>query len=154
VAGALLAELVLIPLLGLRSSGFVAAGCNLMAAVIAFQMRAVGSRGSSSVAKGFRLRGIGRILAAAFLAGGALLALEVVWFRFLLLFLDGTTLIFALMLAVVLAGIGVGGLAASHIRLSAAMARAAAAAAAVAVVACYAVFDPICFRVSSSPRWA
>ena len=143
VAGALLAELVLIPWLGLRASGFVAAGCNLVAAGIAFQIRGVGSRAFSSVANGFRLRGIGRILGAAFLAGGALLALEVVWFRFLLLFLDGTTLIFALMLAVVLAGIGVGGLAASQIRLSAAMARAAAAAAAVAVVACYAAFDPI-----------
>ena len=39
-----------------------------------------------------------------------MLALEVVWFRFLLLTRDGTSLIFAAMLAIVLAGIAVGGL--------------------------------------------
>ena len=45
-----------------------------------------------------------------FLGGGALLALEVVWFRFLQLFVFGTQLAFALMLATVLAGIALGGL--------------------------------------------
>ena len=141
VAGTLLAELVLIPSLGLRASGFVAAGCNLMAAAIALRISPL--RTDARLIAASSTRGLGRILVAAFLAGGALLALEVVWFRFLLLFLDGTTLIFALMLAVVLAGIGLGGLAASQLRLSAGMARAAAAAAAVAVVACYAAFDSI-----------
>src|SRR6185295_3352222 len=60
----------------------------------------------------FRLSG-DAWLGAAFLSGFALLALEVVWFRFLLLFVVGTTLSFAVMLAVVLAGIALGGLAAS-----------------------------------------
>ncbi len=50
----------------------------------------------------------GRLLWAAFLAGGALLALEVVWFRFLLLFVYGNSLGFAVMLSVVLLGIGLG----------------------------------------------
>ena len=49
------------------------------------------------------------LLFAAFLTGGILLALEVVWFRFLHLFVHSTSLAFALMLAAVLAGIGVGG---------------------------------------------
>ena len=56
-------------------------------------------------------RRIARLLAAASLSGGMLLALEVVWFRLLELFVFETPLAFALMLAVVLAGIGVGGLA-------------------------------------------
>jgi predicted membrane-bound spermidine synthase len=54
-----------------------------------------------------------RLLFAAFLSGGAFLALEVVWFRFLLLFFSGTSLTFAIMLAVVLLGIAFGGLTAS-----------------------------------------
>ena len=50
---------------------------------------------------------------SASLAGGCLMALEVVWFRFLLMFVSSTTLTVSLMLAVVLAAIGVGGLLAS-----------------------------------------
>ena len=49
------------------------------------------------------------VLTAAFLSGGCLLALEVVWFRFLHLFVQSTSLAFSLMLAVVLSGIGIGG---------------------------------------------
>src|SRR5262249_11176631 len=47
------------------------------------------------------------------LSGLALLALEVVWFRFLTMFVLSTTLAASLMLAVVLASIGLGGLLAS-----------------------------------------
>jgi spermidine synthase len=151
VAGTLLAELVLIPGLGLRNSGLFAAACNLSAALIAWRIarHAVFSN-SISVESASRTRaaaGRGRILVAAFLAGGILLALEVIWFRFLLLFQDGTTLIFAVMLAVVLGGIGVGGIAASQWsrcgRLSAGVARVAAAGAAVGIVASYAAFDGV-----------
>jgi predicted membrane-bound spermidine synthase len=46
-------------------------------------------------------------------AGALLLALEIVWFRFLHLFVHGGSLAFAAMLATVLAGIGLGGLAAA-----------------------------------------
>ena len=51
-----------------------------------------------------------RILLAAALCGGTLLAFEVVWVRFLQLFMTRTSSVFAVMLAVVLAGIGGGGL--------------------------------------------
>src|SRR5207249_6553306 len=55
-----------------------------------------------------------RILMAAFLSGACLLALEVVWFRFLSMFVVTGTLAFALMLSVVLVGIGTGSLVASR----------------------------------------
>jgi spermidine synthase len=48
-----------------------------------------------------------------FLSGFCLLALELIWFRFLLLFVKGHSIAFAVMLASVLAGIAVGGLLAS-----------------------------------------
>src|SRR5262249_36917947 len=51
--------------------------------------------------------------AAAFLSGFCLLALEVLWFRFLLLFVKGHSNAFPIMLGVVLAGIALGGLTAS-----------------------------------------
>jgi predicted membrane-bound spermidine synthase len=44
------------------------------------------------------------------LSGGTFLALEVVWFRFLHLFVHSGSLVFSVMLAVVLAGIALGGL--------------------------------------------
>jgi predicted membrane-bound spermidine synthase len=145
VGGTLAAELVLIPSLGLRGSGFAGAACNLAAALIALRVsgsiRNEDSRPSISSAA---FAGRGRVLAAAFLAGGALLALEVVGFRFLLLFIDGTALIFAVMLAVVLAGIALGGLVAARVSrrrpLSGGLARIAAAAAGVAVVGAYAAY--------------
>lgn len=151
VAGALLAELALVPWLGLRGSGLVAAACNLSAALLALRFaRQPGFRGERSTVKATRavLTAEGaRIVAAAALAGGILLALEVVWFRFLLLFQAGTTLVFAMMLAVVLAGIGLGGVIASWWSRrgwsAGAVARLAAAGGAAGVVACYAGFDAV-----------
>lgn len=143
VAGALAAELVLIPALGLRASGFAAAACNLCAALIAWRL-ARGFAFAPPALPAASMAGRGRVLAAAFLTGGALLGLEVVGFRFLLLFVDGTTLVFAVMLAIVLAGIGLGGLAAARVSrrrpLSAGMARGAAAACAALLVASYAAY--------------
>lgn len=49
--------------------------------------------------------------------GAVLLALEVIWFRFLRLYVASTSTAFSVMLAVVLAGIGLGGFAASVIRI-------------------------------------
>ncbi|HKE10659.1 MAG TPA: spermidine synthase, partial [Myxococcota bacterium] len=54
------------------------------------------------------------LLAAAFVSGGIFLALEVVWFRFLTLFVYSNALAFSRMLAVVLLGIGAGGVAAAR----------------------------------------
>ncbi|MGE3161638.1 MAG: hypothetical protein AB7K53_06235 [Burkholderiales bacterium] len=141
VAGVLAAELALVPALGLRASGFAAAACNLGAAAIAWRIASGFSRSLPAPAPtGNRIR----VLAAAFLAGAALLALEVVWFRFLLLFVDGTTIVFAVMLACVLAGIGLGGLVAAWLARRgriAHLSRAAAAKAGVWVVLGYWAFE-------------
>lgn len=119
VVGVVLAEILLLPVLGVRGSGWLAAGLDLLAAAGAFALawaagRApVRDRGATPVEAGaghpLGRRGWG-LLAATFICGGILLALEVVWFRFLQLFVLGTGLAFALMLAVVLAGIALGGL--------------------------------------------
>ena len=116
VLGAVVAETHLIGALGIHGAGLAAGSLNLFAALTAgFISRSpraqVAASGTGSTTA-FRLGG-DAWLGAAFLSGFALLALEVVWFRFLLLFVVGTTLSFAVMLAVVLAGIALGGLAAS-----------------------------------------
>ncbi|WP_300161906.1 fused MFS/spermidine synthase [Solidesulfovibrio sp.] len=113
--GALLGETVLIAPLGLSGTGFFAAGLNVLAAVGAL---AVSSRFRDEPARpdakprpvqpplSARAR---RLLAAGFVCGAAFLGLEVVWTRFLQLFVRSTSLAFAVMLAVILAGIGLGG---------------------------------------------
>ena len=149
VAGTLLAELALIPGLGLKASGSVAAACNLTAALVALRLARLpafeASRSASTVAAVIAGANVRRLMLAAFLAGGALLALEVLWYRFLLMFITGYTLIFALMLAVVLAGIGMGGMAASRWSRrgwsASTVARIAAAGGAVGVVGGYSGFD-------------
>jgi predicted membrane-bound spermidine synthase len=122
VAGALAGETVLLPLLGIRGAGLAAAALNTAAAATAFALSSttrftIGEPAAqpppSPPAEPLSPRAH-RLLAASFLAGGTLLALEVVWFRFLLLFLSSSTLAFAIMLAVVLLGIGAGGLAGSR----------------------------------------
>jgi hypothetical protein len=118
VVGAVSGEVFLIQLVGLRGTGVVAAAVNVLAASCA--MLVSRSRESSSTRPGVprvgpdRLgRQLGPLLVAAFLCGANLLALEVVWFRFLQLFVLGTSLAFALMLAVVLLGIAAGSFLAS-----------------------------------------
>ncbi|UCD25500.1 MAG: fused MFS/spermidine synthase, partial [Gemmatimonadota bacterium] len=114
VLGAVVAEVTLIELLGIRGSALAAGLLNLTAATsAAFIYRSLRDRLAQSTEEKravLRLRAGGSWLGAAFLAGFALLALEVVWFRFLLLSVLGTSLSFAVMLSVVLAGISLGGL--------------------------------------------
>jgi len=87
------------------------------------------------------------LLAAAFLCGGTLLALEVVGFRLLLLFVHGTAPAFGAMLASVLLGIAAGGFLASAWlgRQPQADAYAAPLAllAGASVIVCYAGFDTV-----------
>jgi predicted membrane-bound spermidine synthase len=117
VAGAVAGEAVLIAALGVRGTALFAAGCNLLAAGCALVLarRAATSPledGSVPVAPPRRVALSSRAMtccAAAFFSGAILLAFEVVWFRFLHLFVHGGSLAFALMLATVLAGIGLGG---------------------------------------------
>ena len=135
VAGVLGSEIALIDIAGVRGSAWVAAALNVCAAAIALMVRlepsatkspdGISSRGGGSSAfaetKADR-RSLGGgwldpprwpLLAATAFSGTILLALEVAWFRFLSMYVLVTTLAMSLMLAVVLAGIGLGGLAAS-----------------------------------------
>jgi predicted membrane-bound spermidine synthase len=125
VCGALAGEACLISRIGVMGTGAVAAGLDVLAAlaaVVVVRSRQVGRlapaphQASEPVGSADLPRATGRVgglLAASFLAGGLLLALEVVWFRLLLLFMLATSLAFSVLLAVVLAGIGLGSLAAS-----------------------------------------
>ena len=114
-AGALAGDAALVAWLGLRGTGAVAALLDIAAAVIALSLSRRGGAPAGAAPEAAAApgpRGL-RLLAAAFLAGAILLALEVVWLRFLLLFVIGTSPAFGTMLSVVLLGIGAGGLAAS-----------------------------------------
>lgn len=136
VAGVVIAEVLLIGVVGVNGSAWVAGGLNLSAAVIALLVRlnvgpatsgartidaaapttrrARQSRASNAAEESrFSRTSIIALLGATTLAGATLLALEVIWFRFLSMYVLVTTTAMGLMLAVVLAGIGLGGLAAS-----------------------------------------
>ena len=113
VVGALAGEAILIDRLGIRGAGATAGALNLAAAVATLTLAPRWGAGTlaESQAPQAPLPGRARtLLAAAFLSGATLLALEVVWFRFLLLFVFGNSLTFAVMLAAVLLGISLGSL--------------------------------------------
>jgi predicted membrane-bound spermidine synthase len=114
VVGALAGEFVLIEHLGIRGTALVAALVDLAAAAGALwvarsltpgPIAAKQERAPAAPAMSWSAR---RLLLAAALAGAILLALEVVWFRVLLLRGTGTSRVFASMLAVVLASMAVG----------------------------------------------
>jgi spermidine synthase len=122
VAGALLGEAYLIKAFGLWGTSLVAGGINCIAATIAFVLArdwsvTSGSHPSRAVSsvpqKVTRLPW--RLLFLSLGTGGILLCLEVVWFRFLRLYVASSSTAFALMLATVLAGIGLGGVASGAI---------------------------------------
>ena len=145
VAGALAGELLLIRLLGVRGTGVVAALCSITAGIAAFSLpAAAASRGRESGGK--PPHSIRLLIAAAAASGFALLALEVIWFRFVTLFIIATSLAFAVMLAIVLAGIGIGALIASWLLgrfpNADAYAPVVAAGAAAALVLSYSGFTP------------
>jgi predicted membrane-bound spermidine synthase len=110
VLGALAADAALIEALGVRGTGLLAGSVDVAAALIAL-----------GCARRWPLAGMDRdergplpvdhkpLLAAAFLGGFILLALEVVWFRLIQLWVLATSLGFSLMLSVVLVGIAAGG---------------------------------------------
>jgi predicted membrane-bound spermidine synthase len=114
VVGAVAGEAALLAWLGVPGTAGVAAGLNLVAAAGAFAVAHRVAQRSPAPSAPAPLPPLPRraapLLLAACAAGAALLALEVVWFRFLILFTLPGSLAFALMLAVVLLGIGLGGL--------------------------------------------
>ena len=141
--GVSIGELYLVGAYGVRGTAIAAGGVNLLAAAVA-AIASVGWKGGEGEKGGTGRNGESpsspsrpsRLLISAFLSGFCLLALEVVWFRFLLLFVKGHSSAFAVMLGVVLAGIALGGLVASlWQRLSAAAYRFAATLAFIAAAA-------------------
>jgi len=143
VAGVIVSEVTLVDIAGVEGSAWIAAALNVCAATIALMVKPEPDAtrspdGSSARGAGFsatrggvssvfaeatadrRSPGGGwsdpprwPLLAATALSGTILLALEVAWFRFLSMYVLVTSLAMSLMLAVVLAGIGFGGLVAS-----------------------------------------
>jgi spermidine synthase len=114
VAGALLGTFALFEALGTSGALYAAAGLNL---VVGLWARLLGSRralvaASPAPEPGEELpAGRRRVLyAAAAITGLVFLDLELVWYRMLSPILGGTSFTFGLILAVALAGIGVGGL--------------------------------------------
>lgn len=113
VAGTILSEACLLRAFGLIGTGIIASLANIAAAVLALVL----SRGARSDSAGsaqswsfsVALRSNWRWLLVGFASGLLLLQLEVIWFRFLRLYVASSTVAFATMLAVVLAGIGIGG---------------------------------------------
>ena len=119
VAGALCAERVLVDALGVTGAGCAAAAMNASAAAATWWLVRSGPvvalsppEAEAVVEAGPSLR-TRRLLVAAALFGAMLLALEVVWFRLFLLFVPASDWNLAVLLATVLAGIGLGGVAAS-----------------------------------------
>ena len=122
VAGAVLGEGYLIAAFGLRGTSLAAGLASCVAAAIACFV-AIREGGTSALVlqRTFPLRlhvkyrPPWRLLFVSFGTGCILLALEVIWFRLLRLYVASSPTAFAIMLAVVLAGIGLGALVAGVI---------------------------------------
>jgi spermidine synthase len=116
--GVIIGETYLIGAFGVRGTALIAGTLNMFAAAVAAWLSAK-SRGPERSAPQNRVGPVlsdpatATWLAAAFLSGFCLLALEVIWFRFLVLFVKGHSTAFPVMLGIVLAGISLGGLVAS-----------------------------------------
>src|SRR5215471_17924609 len=119
VVGALLGETYLIGAFGLRGTGLAAGLASCLAAVIALLVARYSGVMSRLSKFPLRLdasyRPPWRLLLVSFGTGCIFLCLEMVWFRFLRLYVVSSSTAFAVMLAVVLAGIGVGGIVAGVI---------------------------------------
>ena len=118
VLGTLLAQFYLITLIGITGTALVASLLNFMAAFILLRYIKTNNKAQSPVEVIPFLASLLNqkyLLIAPFMTGLILLALEIIWFRYLLLIRDGTSTAFAIMLANILTGIGVGGYIATKI---------------------------------------
>jgi spermidine synthase len=118
VVGALIGEAYLVAAFGLRGTSLAAASASCIAAVMALLVarRDSASGEATSDVKTLPLRLQARysppwrLLFVSFGTGFIFLALEVIWFRFLRLYVASSPIAFAVMLAVVLGGIALGSL--------------------------------------------
>src|SRR5881392_575463 len=122
VVGAVLGEGCLIAAFGLRGTSLVAGLASCVAAVAALLVAkfkgdtiALPWQRTFPLRLDVRYRPPWRLLFVSFGTGFILLALEVIWFRFLRLYVASSPTAFAIMLAVVLAGIGLGSIAAGAV---------------------------------------
>jgi len=120
VAGALAGETYLVGAFGLFGTGLSAAAMSSTAAIIAWIFSTVRPETADQISRPHLIRlpfanAPWNLLFVSMTAGAILLALEVIWLRFLRLYVTSTATAFAVMLAVVLAGIGLGGISFSMI---------------------------------------
>lgn len=119
VVGAVLGEGYLIAAFGLRGTSLAAGLASCSAAAVALLITQIDGNTAALVPERTLPLRLGakywpprRMLFISFGTGCILLSLEVIWFRFLRLYVVSTPTAFAIMLAVVLGGIGLGGIAA------------------------------------------
>ncbi len=113
VFGCIAGEALLYGKLGVLGTGVVAGLLNFTAALLSVWLARTETlpTSPSGPAPAFRwTMDEMRLLAIATIAGACLLALEVVWTRFLLLFVFGTSITFAIMLGFALGGLSLGSL--------------------------------------------
>lgn len=108
VVGATLPTFFMIEHFGIRVSVWVAAAVNVVVAVVALRIAAGAPRLAPEPVRE-RAPPPMSIMVAAFGVGFAFLAAELIWYRMAAPLLGGSTYTFALVLAVALAGIGIGG---------------------------------------------
>ncbi|HXX41775.1 MAG TPA: hypothetical protein VEI58_05880 [Chthoniobacterales bacterium] len=124
VTGALLGEIFLIHAFGLFGTALAAAGISSVAAVFAASLSISSASTEKSKRENFQLRWWPdqrppwSLLFVSAGSGAILLGLEVIWFRFLRLYVASRSISFCVMLAVVLFGIGLGGAISSLWRLA------------------------------------
>lgn len=118
VGGTLLGEFFLVEAIGLFGTALAAAAMGCIAALFAlFTSRSPTAEHGISEKPRFHLS-LGdnppwRLLLVSMGTGAVFLSLEIIWFRFLRLYVASTSTSFVLMLAVVLSGIGLGGVVSS-----------------------------------------
>ncbi len=111
VAGVLLGETILIRMWGLFGTGLTGAALCLVAAGFALVISSQTAESTLDTPVLFPAKSMPwRMLIVSAGTGLTLLALEVVWFRFLRLYVSSSSIAFCVMLAVILAGIGLGGI--------------------------------------------
>ena len=115
VAGCTMATFFALELLGTRSTLWVAAGLNLIVAVVARHLdrEMAPIPEDATVPSDARMDAaapVGFVLTASAVVGFAFFLMELVWYRMLGPLLGGSVFTFGLILALALAGIGVGGL--------------------------------------------